>query len=123
MLLVFGVEVLDLVEWEWLDAVGRALNGSWLIDRDAVVWVKMLALVWVYVWFCAVVFAVELTAFAVWWVDWGEDLERFVIYCTLVEIYGVVWTCWFVVLWWFDGFVVVAVVVVEVFCVVFYVWC
>ncbi len=71
-----------------LDARGRALLDGALIDRDAVLALKLQAL-------AAVHAAAPLPeAFRRWRKAEGDGLERWAVYCTLAEEHGAGWTAW-----------------------------
>lgn len=89
-----GADALDADELARLDAAGRALNGSPLIDRDAVARIKMPALARVFERFEAAAPAVELATFARWRTEQGDDLQRFATYAALSEQHGPVWPRW-----------------------------
>ena len=118
-----GADALDPGEMAGLDAAGRALNASVLLDRDAVARVKMPALARIYERFCAAAPATELAAFATWRAGQEAALERFATYCTLAEHYGASWVRWPQAYRRPENGAVLAVAAAEARRVGFHVWC
>lgn len=118
-----GADLLDADERAQLDAAGRALNGSRLIDRDAVARLKMPALDRVFERFAAAAPHDERQAFGAWRAAQGSDLERFAAYCVLAEAHGPAWTRWPDALRRPDGAGVAAAVAHQGPRVTFHAWC